>query len=48
MMVGASDIDVLIQQGEGTTLELKETLSAGFARELVALSNTIGGRILLA
>ena len=47
MVVGTSDIDVLIQQGEGTTLELKETLSAGFARELVALSNTIGGRILL-
>ena len=47
MAVSASDIDILIQQGEGTTLEFKETLSAGFAREMVALANTIGGRILL-
>ena len=43
----ALDLDILTQQGEGTTLEFKETLSAGFARELVALANTIGGRILL-
>ena len=47
MAVSASDIDILIQQGEGTTLEFKETLSAGSAREMVALANTIGGRILL-
>ena len=47
MVVAASDIDIMIQQGEGTTLEFKEALSAGFARELVALANTIGGRILL-
>ena len=42
-----ADLDILIQEGEGTTLEFKEGLSSSFARELVALANTIGGRILL-
>ena len=47
MALAASDIDILVQQGEGTTLEFKESLSASFAWELVALANTTGGRILL-
>ena len=47
MALAASDVDILVQQGEGTTLEFKESLSASFARELVALANTTGGRILL-
>ena len=42
-----ADLGILIQQGEGTTLEFKEALSASFARELVALANTVGGKILL-
>ena len=41
------DLAILIQEGEGTTLEFKESLSSSFARELVALANTIGGNILL-
>ncbi len=40
-------LDILLQEGEGTTLEYKEKLSTSFARELVALANTLGGRILL-
>ena len=47
MALAATDIDILVQQGEGTTLEFKESLSALFAREPVALANTTGGRILL-
>ena len=47
MALATSDIDILVQQGEGTTLEFKESLSASFARELVGLANTTGGRILL-
>ncbi len=47
MALAAADINILVQQGEGTTLEFKESLSASFARELVALANTAGGRILL-
>jgi ATP-dependent DNA helicase RecG len=38
---------ILLQEGEGTTLEFKETLPASFARDLVAMANTVGGRILL-
>jgi len=43
----AADLKILIQEGEGTTLEFKENLSSSFAREMVALANTIGGKILL-
>ena len=42
-----ADLRILVQQGEGATLEFKESLSSSFARELVALANTVGGRILL-
>ena len=42
-----ADLEVLIQQGEGTTLEFKEAAASSFARELVALANTVGGKILL-
>ncbi|MDE0670822.1 MAG: hypothetical protein OXH72_03685 [Caldilineaceae bacterium] len=41
------DLDILIQEGEGTTLEFKESLSSSFVRELVAFANTIGSKILL-
>ena len=43
----AADLDILLQEGEGVMLEYKEGLSSSFARELVALANTAGGRILL-
>ena len=42
-----SELDILRAEGEGTMLEYKEALSASFARELVALANTAGGKILL-
>ena len=40
-----TDLKILIQEGEGTTLEFKENFSASLARELVAMANTIGGKI---
>ena len=43
----ATDLDILLQEGEGVMLEYKEGLSSSFARELVAFANTAGGRILL-
>lgn len=43
----SSDLQILVEEGEGTTLEFKESLSGSFVRELVAMANTIGGRILL-
>ena len=39
-----SDLEILLQEGESTTLEFKEGLSSSFARELVALANTLGGK----
>ena len=42
-----SDLNILLQEGEGTTLEYKEALSTSFARELVAMANTLGGKIIL-
>lgn len=42
-----ADLSILLQEGEGTTLEFKESLSPTFARELVGMANTVGGRILL-
>ncbi|MBI3845278.1 MAG: ATP-binding protein, partial [Planctomycetes bacterium] len=42
-----TDLDILIQEREGTTLEFKESLSSSLTRELVAMANTVGGRILL-
>jgi len=42
-----ADLNILLQEGEGAMLEYKESLSASFARELVALANTLGGKILL-
>ena len=46
MALAASDIDIPAQRGEGTTLEFKRSLSASFARELVALANGTGRRML--
>jgi hypothetical protein len=43
----ARDLAMLMQQGEGTTLEYKESLSDSFTREVVAMANTRGGKILL-
>jgi len=42
-----ADLKILVQEGEGTTLEFKESLSGSLAREMVGLANTIGGKILL-
>ena len=42
-----ADLRILLQEGEGTTLEFKESVSSSLAREMVAFANTIGGRILL-
>ncbi|MFZ4439120.1 MAG: ATP-binding protein [Syntrophales bacterium] len=41
------DLNILLQEGEGSMLEYKESLSASFAREVVAFANTSGGTILL-
>jgi ATP-dependent DNA helicase RecG len=42
-----SELNILLREGEGSMLEYKESLSSSFARELVALANMAGGKILL-
>ncbi|MFH0967579.1 MAG: RNA-binding domain-containing protein [Methanobacteriota archaeon] len=42
-----TDLDILLQEGETSMLEYKESLSSGLARELVAFANTSGGKVLL-
>jgi len=42
-----SELSILLGEGEGTMLEYKESLSSSFAREMVAMANTAGGKILL-
>jgi ATP-dependent DNA helicase RecG len=42
-----SELEILLREAEGSMLEYKESLSSSFARELVALANTAGGKILL-
>ena len=39
-----TDLDILLQEGEGVMLEYKEGLSSAFARELVAFANLLCGR----
>lgn len=46
-MTTPDQLTILLQEGEGTMLEYKESLSTSFARERVGLANTVGGRILL-
>jgi ATP-dependent DNA helicase RecG len=41
------DLRILVQEGEGTTLEFKEAFSSALARDFVAMANTTGGRILI-
>lgn len=47
MTLTRTDLTILLQEGETSTLEYKETLSSGLARELVAFANATGGHILL-
>jgi predicted HTH transcriptional regulator len=42
-----ADLKILVKEGEGTTLEFKEGISTSLARGPVALTNTVGGKILL-
>jgi ATP-dependent DNA helicase RecG len=43
----SADLAILLQEGEGTTIEYKESLSSSISREITALANTVGGKILL-
>ena len=40
-------LQFILQEGEGPRIEFKEAVNASLARELVALANAAGGRVLL-
>ena len=42
-----TDLEILLQEGEGSMLEYKESFSSSLARELVAFANSAGGKIIL-
>jgi len=42
-----TDLDILRQEGEGSMLEYKESLSSSLARDLTAFANSSGGKVLL-
>lgn len=41
------ELDFLIQQGEGYNLEFKESYNQSLAREICAMANSMGGKILI-
>jgi ATP-dependent DNA helicase RecG len=42
-----TDLDILLQEGEGSMLEYRESLSSSLARDLTAFANSSGGKFLL-
>lgn len=42
-----TDLNILLQEGEGSMLEYKESLSSSLARDLTAFANSSGGKVLL-
>mgnify|MGYP002683261139 CR=1 FL=1 len=42
-----NDLNILLQEGEGSMPEYKESISSSLSREFVAFANTAGGKILL-
>ncbi len=41
------ELEILIKEGEGYTLEFKENLGKKFIVEVVAFANSMGGKILI-
>lgn len=42
-----TDLNILLREGEGSMLEYKEFFSPSLARDLTAIANSSGGKILL-
>ena len=41
------ELDFLIQEGEGFNLEFKESYNSNLAREICAMANANGGKVLI-
>ncbi len=47
MKLTKSDIEIILQEGEGQKIEFKESFSRSLAKEIVAFANALGGRIFI-
>lgn len=42
-----NELDLILQEGEGYTIEFKENVNSDLAKELIAMANSSGGRIFI-
>ena len=47
MKLTKSDIEIILQEGEGQKIEFKKSFSQSLAKEIVAFANALGGRIFI-
>ena len=45
MKLTKSDLRIILHEGEGQRIEFKESFSQSLARDIVAFSNALGGRV---
>ena len=41
------ELSLILQEGEGLTIEFKENVNSDLSKEFVAMANSIGGRIFI-
>jgi len=47
MKLTKKDLEIILQEGEGQTIEFKETVSSSIVKDIVAFANSIGGRVFI-
>lgn len=47
MQIFKKDLEIILQEGEDQTIEFKESFTLAISKEIVAMANTIGGKIFL-
>jgi len=47
MKLTKSDLEIILQEGEGQKIEFKESFSQSLAKDIVAFANALGGRIFI-
>jgi ATP-dependent DNA helicase RecG len=46
-MMNKKELSLILEEGEGLTIEFKENVNSDLSKELVAMANSIGGRIFI-
>lgn len=47
MKLTKQDLEIILQEGEGQTIEFKESFTSQVVRDIAAFANAIGGRIFI-